>query len=79
MDGNPQDLLVGTIAAAVGVLLLVAMLADWEWFRALRVRRFFEAWLGVRWMHAVTFVFATGMIVAGVLIARGFSLVTWLR
>lgn len=76
---NPQDLLVGIIAAAIGVLLLVAMLADWEWFRSLRVRRFLEARLGQRRMNAVTVIFATGMIVAGVLIAQGFSLVAWLR
>ena len=55
------------------------MLADWEWFRQMWVRRFLQARLGERIVRLLTILFGIAMLLAGLLIARGFSLVELIR
>jgi hypothetical protein len=76
---NSQDVFVGLIAGLVGVVIVVAMLADWEWFRQMWVRRFLQARLGERVVRLLTILFGIAMLLAGLLIARGFSLVELIR
>ena len=75
---EPQDLLVGSVAGLLGLVLIVASVRGWTWYRQMRLTRALESRVGVTWTGRLTGLMGLLLIVVGIMIARGFSLVVWL-
>ena len=75
---EPQDLLVGSVAGLLGLVLIVASVRGWTWYRQMRLIRALESLVGVTWTGRLTGLMGLLLIVVGIMIARGFSLVVWL-
>ena len=75
---EPQDLLVGSVAGLLGLVLIVASVRGWTWYRQMRLIRALESRVGVAWTGRLTGLMGLLLIVVGIMIARGFSLVVWL-
>ena len=70
-----QDLVVGIVAALVGGALIAAKLQGWSWYRQMRLTRSLESRLGLAWAGRLTILLGVLLIVIGILIACGYSLV----
>ena len=70
-----QDLVVGIVAGLLGCLLITARYAEWTWYRQMRLVRVLEGRLGLAWAGRVTVLVGLLLIVMGILIASGCSLV----
>ena len=73
-----QDLLVGSVAGLLGLVLIVAPVRGWTWYRRMRLTRVLESRVGVTWAGRLTGLLGLLLIVVGIAIARGFSLAGWL-
>ena len=74
-----QDLIVGIVASLVGGALIAAKLQGWAWYRQMRLTRSLESRLGLAWAGWIIILVGLLLIVMGILIACGFSLVDWVR
>ena len=72
-----QDLVVGIVAALVGGALIAAKLQGWSWYRQMRLTRSLESRLGLAWAGRLAILLGLLLIVMGILIACGYSLVDW--
>ncbi|MDP7206115.1 MAG: hypothetical protein QGH11_11120 [Pirellulaceae bacterium] len=70
-----QDMVVGIVAGLLGCLLITARYMGWTWYRQMRLVRLLEGRLGLAWAGRVTVLVGLLLIVMGILIACGYSLV----
>ena len=73
-----QDLLVGSVAGLLGLVLIAAPVLGWTWYRQMWLTRSLKARIGNSWTGRLTVLLGLLMVLAGILIARGFSLAGWL-
>jgi len=67
-----EDLFVGTVSVAIGVLLITCALANWQWCYSLGTARWLQRYLGrgrTRLLHGVL---GLGLLALGVAIASGY-------
>jgi small neutral amino acid transporter SnatA (MarC family) len=72
-----EDLFVGGVATAIGLLLVTAACVNWSWYYRLRSARFLEAKLtrtGARIVHGLV---GLTLIALGLCIAAGFRWQLW--
>ncbi len=70
-----QDVVVGIVAGLLGCLLISARFEGWIWYRQMRLVRVLEGRLGLAWAGRLTLLVGLLLIVMGILIACGYSLV----
>ena len=72
-----EDLFVGSVATAIGLLLVTAAVANWSWYYSLRSARFLESKLtrtGARIVHGLV---GLALVALGLAIATGFRWQVW--
>jgi small neutral amino acid transporter SnatA (MarC family) len=74
---DQADLFVGTVAAILGLCLVLAALVNWSWYYSLRSARFLEARLtrtGARMFHGLL---GLALVALGLALAAGWRWPLW--
>ena len=67
-----EDLLVGTLAAMMGVVLVFCAVLNWEWYYSLRTARWLQKMLGRNGARFVHTLLGLSIVAMGVAIALGY-------